>query len=114
MQSAYTSASVSRHGTYYIHEGDIIMRVSTAVNVLNHYSRFRQAENTLFQIHSFHLQRDTTYFDDSIASLDANSGQGSVGSIDAYPLPVDDVNAIDFEHLLWFFYESAYHWCVHS
>ncbi|KAI4519307.1 hypothetical protein K525DRAFT_172405, partial [Schizophyllum commune Loenen D] len=94
MQSADTSASVSRHGTYYIHEGDIIMR----------------AENTLFRIHSFHLQRDTTYFDDPIAGLDANPGQGYVGSIDANPLPVDDVNAIDFEHLLWFFYESAYNW----
>ena len=67
----------------------------------------------MFRIHSFHLQRDTTYFDDSIASLSGNPGQGSVGSIDANPLPVDDVNAIDFEHLLWFFYESAYNWCVH-
>ncbi|KAL1753375.1 hypothetical protein FB107DRAFT_276811 [Schizophyllum commune] len=94
MQSANTSASVSHHGTYYIDEGDIIMR----------------AENTLFRFHSFHLQRDTAYFDDSIASLDANPGQGSVGSIDANPLPVDDVNAIDFEHLLWFCYESAYNW----
>ncbi|KAI5831210.1 hypothetical protein K523DRAFT_350933 [Schizophyllum commune Tattone D] len=98
MQSADTSASVSRHGTYYIDEGDIIMR----------------AENTLFRIHSFHLQRDTTYFDDPIASLDANPGQGSVGSIDANPLPVDDINAIDFEHLLWFFYESAYNWSTTS
>ncbi|KAL1699390.1 hypothetical protein EV121DRAFT_284118 [Schizophyllum commune] len=79
-ESADTSASASRHGTYYIDEGDIIMR------------------------------RDTTYFDDLIASLDANPGQGSVGAIDANPLPVDDVNAIDFEHLLWFFYESAYNW----
>ncbi|KAL1720936.1 hypothetical protein EV715DRAFT_288858 [Schizophyllum commune] len=94
MQSTDTSASVSRHGAYYIDEGDIIMR----------------AENTLFRIHSFHLQRDTTYFDETIASLDANPGQGFVGSIDTNPLPVDDVNAIDFEHLLWFFYESAYNW----
>ncbi|KAI4519860.1 hypothetical protein K525DRAFT_150942, partial [Schizophyllum commune Loenen D] len=79
---------------YYLDEGDIVVR----------------ADNTLFRFHSFHLQHDTTYFDGAITNLSASSCGDAVGSADDNSLTLNDVKAQDFEHLLWFFYDSAYKW----
>ncbi|KAL1699397.1 hypothetical protein EV121DRAFT_216323 [Schizophyllum commune] len=67
----------------------------------------RQAlKNTLFRIHFYHLYRATSFFDKYIATLESPEG----GYSEADPLLLDKVKARDFEHLLWFFYESAYKW----
>ncbi|KAI5897542.1 uncharacterized protein SCHCODRAFT_02486793 [Schizophyllum commune H4-8] len=64
------------------------------------------AENILFRFHFYHLYRATSFFDKYIATLESPEG----GYSDAKPLLLDKVKARDFEHLLWFFYESAYKW----
>ena len=60
-----------------------------------------QVESTPYRIHSFHLQRATSYFDRDIQ-------ERNVG--DNKPIILKDVKLSDFENLLWFFYESAYQW----
>ncbi|KAL1753386.1 hypothetical protein FB107DRAFT_292462 [Schizophyllum commune] len=92
MQPTETTHHASRHGTFYLDEGDLVAR----------------AEDTLYRFHSFHLQRATTHFDTSIQSLRNEATQE--GSHDYRPLVLDGVKSLDFEHLLWFFYELAYRW----
>ncbi|KAL1732580.1 hypothetical protein EV714DRAFT_206288 [Schizophyllum commune] len=67
---------------------------------------FVQAEKTLFRFHFYHLYRATSFFDQYIATLESPDG----GYSDTNPLLLDSVKACEFEHLLWFFYESAYEW----
>ena len=69
-----------------------------------------QVENTLFRFHFYHLHRATSFFDNYIATLESPEGS----STDADPLLFYEVEARDFQHLLWFFYESAYNWCVYA
>ncbi|KAL1749133.1 hypothetical protein HDZ31DRAFT_28338 [Schizophyllum fasciatum] len=78
-----------RHETFYLDEGDLVMRI----------------ENTLYRFHAFHLQRATTYFDGILLAVNTDDGNS-----DEHPLDLDGVKSTDFEHLLWFFYESAYKW----
>ncbi|KAI5897533.1 uncharacterized protein SCHCODRAFT_02488522 [Schizophyllum commune H4-8] len=92
MQPTQTTHLASRHGTFYLDEGDLVAR----------------AEDTLYRFHSFHFQRATTHFDTSIQSLSNEATQE--GSHHDRPLVLDGVKSLDFEHLLWFFYESAYRW----
>ncbi|KAL1704465.1 hypothetical protein EV121DRAFT_205728 [Schizophyllum commune] len=92
MQPTETTHHASRHGTFYLDEGDLVAR----------------AEDTLYRFHSFHLQRATTHFDTSIQSLRNEATQE--GSHDDRPLVLDGLKSSDLEHLLWFFYESAYRW----
>ncbi|KAL1720949.1 hypothetical protein EV715DRAFT_196197 [Schizophyllum commune] len=92
MQPTETTHHAGRHGTFYLDEGDLVAR----------------AEDTLYRFHSFHLQRATTHFDTSIQSLRNEATQE--GSHDDRPVVLDGVKSSDFEHLLWFFYESAYRW----
>lgn len=85
---------ILRSPRYHFQEGDLAIKV----------------ENALFQIHSFHLQRSTTYFDEALTThrkLGANEPQGSC---ERALLHLHDVRAKDFESLLWFFYESGYTW----
>ena len=69
-----------------------------------------QVENTLFRFHFYHLYRATSFFDIYIATLESPEGCFS----DDNPLLLDKVEARDFQHLLWFFYESAYNRCVYA
>ncbi|KAI5830104.1 hypothetical protein K523DRAFT_363036 [Schizophyllum commune Tattone D] len=68
----------TRHGTYYIDEGDLVVR------------------------------RATNYFDAKIQAL--SDVPANEGGSDDNPLVLDEVKSQDFEHLMWFFYESAYKW----
>ncbi|KAH9965393.1 hypothetical protein BC827DRAFT_1265398 [Russula dissimulans] len=83
--SAYVS---KHHGEYYIEGADLVVRV----------------ENTLFCIHRFFLTRDSSYFRDS---LKGKPTQGP-GSSDNDPLVLDNVLEVDFECLLWVFYNPKY------
>ena len=115
MQTTDTCHRPMRHGTYYIDEGDLVVRVSSSPSEERGASAHRllsllQAEDTLYRFHSFHLERATSYFDAKIqASSDAPANEGGR---DDNPLVLDDVKSQDFENLMWFFYESAYKWCV--
>ena len=115
MEPTETSHRPTCHGTYYFDEGDLVVRVSTFPSdepgaLAHRLLSLLQAEDTLYRFHSFHLERATNYFDAKIqASSDAPANEG--GSDDK-PLVLDDVKSQDFEHLMWFFYESAYKWCV--
>ncbi|KAI4519867.1 hypothetical protein K525DRAFT_271336 [Schizophyllum commune Loenen D] len=92
MQTTDSSHRPTRHGTYYIDEGDLVVR----------------AEDTLYRFHSFHFQRATNYFDAKIQAL--SDVPANEGGSDDNPLVLDEVKSQDFEHLMWFFYESAYKW----
>lgn len=70
-----------------------------------------QVEDTLYRLHSFHLQRATTRFDAITKSLGDHAGVKEGGG-DDHPLVLEGVQSLDFAHLLWFFYDSAYKWCV--
>lgn len=113
MQPSETPRRATRHDTFYIDEGDLVVRVGPffggALRMLNGFSS--QVEDTLYRFHSFHLRRATTYFDTIIESGDADAQAGiKEGASDDHPLVVEGVKALDFEYLLWFFYESAYKW----
>ncbi|KAL1665496.1 hypothetical protein GGF50DRAFT_52544 [Schizophyllum commune] len=83
----------ARHGIYYLDDGNVVVRV----------------EDTLYRLHSFHLQRATSRFDAITKSL-GDHADVKEGGDDDHPLVLEGVQSLDFEHLLWFFYESAYKW----
>ncbi|KAI5831222.1 hypothetical protein K523DRAFT_213419, partial [Schizophyllum commune Tattone D] len=68
-----------------------------------------QVEDTLYCLHSFHLQRATTRFDAILKTLGDHASVKEGGG-DDHPLVLEGVQSLDFEHLLWFYYESAYKW----
>ncbi|KAL1726846.1 hypothetical protein EV714DRAFT_286902 [Schizophyllum commune] len=92
MQPNDAARCATRHGTHYPDDGDVVVRV----------------EHTLYRLHSFHLRRSTTYFNGMLATDDSDATKDS-GS-DEHPLVLEGVESLDFENLLWFFYESAYKW----
>lgn len=65
--------------------------------------------NTLFRLHSFHLQTTTRYFDEALQPRDLDADVSKAFDVDD-PIVLSDVNSEDFENLLWFFYDSAYIW----
>lgn len=89
MQSNDSQSAPTHHSSYYLDEGDIVVR----------------AQNTLFRFHAFHLQRATAVFNEVIE----RSGHVTVAlsGSDGNPLVLDGVEPSDFENLLWFFYESG-------
>ncbi|TRM65661.1 hypothetical protein BD626DRAFT_627692 [Schizophyllum amplum] len=95
MSSAPDPAPPTRSQEYYLEEGDVIVRV----------------EDTLYRFHSYHLQRATTYFDKLLENTPPASWQSrGGGDVDEFLIVIDEVEATDFEALLWFFYESGYRW----
>ncbi|KAL1675747.1 hypothetical protein EV122DRAFT_267922 [Schizophyllum commune] len=80
---------------YYFEDGDLAIKV----------------ENTLYRIHSFHLQRSTTRLDWLLAAWRSTPTRSAEhGEPDVKPLLLPDVKCKDFDGLLWFFYESGYSW----
>ncbi|KAI5834562.1 hypothetical protein K523DRAFT_412296 [Schizophyllum commune Tattone D] len=60
----------------------------------------------LFRIHSFHLMRSMTPIDKFTEFMDL----GGDSTSDDHPIALDDLDAKDFEGLMWFFYDSLYIW----
>jgi len=58
-------------------------------------------EKTLFRVHRFFLTRDSSYFRDNLKLGKFIQGPGSS---DNDPLILDDILEVDFERLLWVFY----------
>jgi hypothetical protein len=95
--SANTNSSVEnslRHrGGYYIEGADLIIRV----------------ENTLFRVHRYFFTRDSAFFRDKLPQPPSSGDfTGTQGSSDKIPLVLDDASKVDFERLLWVFYNPKY------
>ncbi|KAL1723242.1 hypothetical protein EV715DRAFT_269869 [Schizophyllum commune] len=83
---------VSRSQDFYREDGDFVIR----------------ARDTLFRLHGYHLKRATTYFDDVLAL--ASTNPFAPGATDGNPYVLLGVEVLDFQALVWFFYESPYTW----
>lgn len=82
--------AVIRSEKNYISEGDFVIR----------------ADGTLFRLHSYHLKRATSSFDEVLLHDGSSNGPGRS---DENPFVMDDdVRSEDIDALVWFFYESAY------
>ncbi|KAI0300451.1 hypothetical protein B0F90DRAFT_1668282 [Multifurca ochricompacta] len=69
---------------------------------------FRElVENTLFRVHRYFLIRDSAYFRDKLPQP-FSPGESSKGSSDRNPLVLDNVLKVEFERLLWVFYNPKY------
>ncbi|KAI9511475.1 hypothetical protein F5148DRAFT_325776 [Russula earlei] len=85
-----TADTSLRHSKYYIDGADLVLRVA----------------NTLFRVHRFFLTRDSKHFEDK---LPHSFGKPPKHSLDDDPLVLDDdVLEVDFERLLWVFYNPKY------
>ncbi|KAL1746934.1 hypothetical protein HDZ31DRAFT_33020 [Schizophyllum fasciatum] len=93
MHSSGLDATLSRSQEYYMESGDLVV----------------QAGETIYRLHSFHLRRATSFFDDFFASTVWDT-QSQVGASDGSPLIIEDVRSNDFDGLMWFFYKSLYGW----
>jgi len=82
---------VVRHMDYYITGGDVVFRV----------------ENTLFRVHRYFFTRDSAFFRDKLPHPPP-PGEFTKGSSDGNPFVLEDTLKIDFERLLWVFYNPLY------
>ncbi|KAI5834561.1 hypothetical protein K523DRAFT_347903 [Schizophyllum commune Tattone D] len=83
---------VSRSQDFYREDGDFVIH----------------ARDTLFRLHGYHLKRAMTFFDDVLAL--ASTNPFAPGATDGNPYVLLGVEAMDFQALVWFFYESPYTW----
>ncbi|KAI5892066.1 uncharacterized protein SCHCODRAFT_02667603 [Schizophyllum commune H4-8] len=83
---------VSRSQDFYREDGDFVIR----------------ARDTLLRLHGYHLKRATTFFDEDLAL--ASTNPFAPGATDGNPYVLLGVEAMDFQALVWFFYESPYTW----
>ncbi|KAL1733859.1 hypothetical protein EV714DRAFT_269464 [Schizophyllum commune] len=90
----YTDGSyedmATRSERYYVDTGDVVVCVG----------------DRLFRLHSFHLMRSMTPIDKFTEFMDL----GGDSTSDDHPIALDDLDAKDFEGLMWFFYDSLYIW----
>ncbi|KAF8483645.1 hypothetical protein DFH94DRAFT_605215, partial [Russula ochroleuca] len=82
---------VSRHTKYYIPGGDVVFRV----------------ENIIFRVHRYFFTRDSSFFREKLPHPPP-PGEFSKGSSDNNPFILEDTLKVDFEHLLWVFYNEKY------
>ncbi|KAL1700238.1 hypothetical protein EV121DRAFT_273211 [Schizophyllum commune] len=80
----------TRSEKYYVDTGDVVVRVG----------------DCLFRIHSFHLMRSMAPIDKFTEFMDL----GGDSTSDDHPIALADLDAKDFEGLMWFFYDSLYIW----
>lgn len=82
---------IVRHTKYYIPGGDVVFRV----------------ENMLFRVHRYFFTRDSSFFLEKLPHPPP-PGEFSKGSSDNNPFVLEDTFKIDFERLLWVFYNEKY------
>ena len=63
----------------------------------------QQVENYLFRVHRFFFTRDSAFFRDKLPQP-PTPGEFSRGSTDNNPFILEDTLRVDFERLLWVFY----------
>lgn len=84
-------ATLPRHRNYYITSADLIIRV----------------EDTLFRVHRYLLIRDSAYFRERLPLLPP-PGDQSKGSSERNPFVLFNTSKVEFERLLWVFYNPKY------
>jgi len=62
-------------------------------------------ENTLYRVHRYFFTRDSAYFLDKLPHPPP-PGEFNKGSSDNNPFPLEDALKVDFECLLWVFYNE--------
>ncbi|KAH8996800.1 hypothetical protein EDB92DRAFT_2035912 [Lactarius akahatsu] len=77
-----------RHGVYFLHDGNIIIRV----------------EDSVFRIHRYFLTRESQHF----RSLFNVPYRDPPGTSEANPVVLDDVTSEAFADFLWIFYNDKY------
>jgi len=82
---------VVRHPDYYIPGGDVVFRV----------------ENCVFRVHRYFFTRDSSVFLEKLPHPPP-PGEFSKGSSDNNPFVLEDTLKVDFERLLWVFYNEKY------
>jgi len=82
---------VVRSVDHYITGGDVVFRV----------------ENTLFRVHRYFFTRDSALFREKLPHPPP-PGEFTKGSSDSNPFVLEDTLRIDFERLLWVFYNPQY------
>jgi len=86
-----TNDRVVRHVDYYITGGDVVFRV----------------ENMLYRVHRYFFTRDSAFFREKLPHPPP-PGEFTKGSSDSNPFILEDTLKIDFERLLWIFYNPKY------
>ena len=91
---------------YYITGGDVVFRVCASV-IDRHVSPQRvshsQVESTIFRVHRYFFTRDSAFFREKLPHPPP-PGEFTKGSSDNNPFILEDTLRIDFERLLWVFY----------
>ncbi|KZP28463.1 hypothetical protein FIBSPDRAFT_779858 [Athelia psychrophila] len=82
---------VVHHREYYLRGGDITFLV----------------ENHLYRVHSYFFDRESTYFHQKLSQVSA-PGEEHIGASDRNAFTLEHVRSIDFERLLWVFYNPKY------
>ena len=71
-----------------------------------------QFENIAFRVHRYFFERESKFFQEEL-SIPAAPGEQARGSSDSSALVFDDVTSVDFERLLWVFYNPCVGDCCH-
>jgi len=82
---------VVRNTEYYLQGGDVVFRV----------------ENHLFRVHRYFFTRDSSVFREKLPHPPP-PGEFTKGSSDSNPFILEDTFIVDFERLLWVFYNPHY------
>jgi len=82
---------VVRNTEYYLLGGDVVFRV----------------ENHLFRVHRYFFTRDSSFFRDKLPHPPP-PGEFTKGSSDNNPFVLEETLIVDFERLLWVFYNPQY------
>lgn len=90
--------SPTRSAIYYFGDGDLLVQARDKDSGID----------ILYRSHSFHLLKATTYFDKTLQTRAA--GPEGTQDGDECALVLNDTESKDIEHLMWFFYDSAYAW----
>lgn len=102
---------VVRSVDYYITGGDVVFRVrGSVIDRRVSYQRVThsQVESTLFRVHRYFFTRDSAFFREKLPHPPP-PGEFTKGSSDSNPFVLEDTLRIDFERLLWVFYNPYVH-----
>ena len=64
-----------------------------------------QVERDLFRVHRYFFVRESVVFRDML-SIPSGSETATEGLSDDKPILLQDVRSIDFEHMMWMFYNK--------
>jgi hypothetical protein len=109
------AATPKHNPDYYFESGDIIFLVSCNLTVQKHdnylvdisstYTYPPKVEKSLFRVHRHFFVRESVVFHDML-SIPSGSETTIEGLSDDNPIVLEDVRRVDFENMLWMFYDE--------